>query len=78
MMNNDSTYIFNFVDNNINNTPLLIGIKEACKFVGIGRNTLLKLSKQKGFPALIFPHKILIDKKQLPIWLSKNYGRDKN
>lgn len=52
-----------------------IKIPEACKYTNIGRNTMLKLVKMKGFPALIFPRKILIDKEQLPIWLSKNYGR---
>lgn len=36
-------------------TPMLIGIKEATKIVGIGRNKLLDLVKIKGFPALIFP-----------------------
>ncbi len=66
---------------NINTTkeePLLITLKEAVKYTGIGRNTLLKLSKIKGFPALIFPHKILIDKLQLPIWLKQNYGKYKS
>lgn len=58
--------------------PILIGIKEAIEYTGIGRNTLLKLVKIKGFPALIFPHKILIDKNQLPTWISKNYGTFKN
>lgn len=58
--------------------PILIGIKEAVKYTGIGRNTLLKLVKIKGFPALIFPHKILIDKNQLSTWISKNYGTFKN
>ena len=52
-----------------------INIPEACKYTNIGRNTMLKLVKKKGFPALISPRKILIDREQLPIWLSKNYGR---
>lgn len=52
-----------------------IKIPEACKYTNIGRNTMLKLVKMKGFPALISPRKILIDKEQLSIWLSKNYGR---
>ena len=57
--------------------PILIGVKEACKLMGIGRNTMLKLVKMKGFPAIIFSHKILIDKNSLPIWVTKNYGRFK-
>ncbi len=44
-----------------------IKISEACKYTKIGRNTMLKLVKMKGFPALISPRKILIDKEQLPI-----------
>lgn len=55
--------------------PYYIKISEACKYTNIGRNTMLKLVKMKGFPALISSRKILIDKEQLPIWLSKNYGR---
>ena len=57
-----------------NTEPILIGIDKAVAYTGIGRNTLLKLSKIKGFPALIFPHKILIDKSALSDWISKNYG----
>lgn len=65
--------------NDINSEePLLINIKEACKLMNLGRNTMLKLVKLKGFPALILPRKILIDKNQLPIWISKNYGKYKN
>lgn len=54
--------------------PILIGITEAVKYTGIGRNRLLELAKVKGFPALIFPHKILIDKEALPDWIRRNYG----
>ena len=58
--------------------PILIGIDEACKIMNIGRNTMLKICKIKGFPSLIFPHKILIDRRALPDWLRKNYGIYKN
>lgn len=54
--------------------PLLITVDEACKCLNIGRNTLYKLAKLKGFPAIILPKKILIDRNQLPTWISKNYG----
>ena len=57
--------------------PILIGVKEACKLMGVGRNTMLKFVKMKGFPALILSHKILIDKNSLPMWVAKNYGRFK-
>lgn len=58
--------------------PILITVEKACKIMNIGRNKMLDLVKIKGFPAIIFPHKILIDKNQLPIWISKNYGTFKN
>ncbi len=58
--------------------PILITVQEACKLMNIGRNRMLDLVKMKGFPALIFPHKVLIDKNQLPLWISKNYGTFKN
>ena len=65
------------IDTNQEDT-ILITVKEACKYTQIGRNTMLKLAKMKGFPALIFPHKILIDKSMLPVWLRQNYGKYKN
>lgn len=67
-------YKFNFKEEKNDDRPVLIGVEEACKLSGLGRNRLLKFVKLRGFPALIFPHKILIDKNQLPIWLEKNYG----
>lgn len=71
-------YRFNFKKEENDDELLLISIDEAIKLTGIGRNRLLKFAKQRGFPALIFPHKILIDRNQLPIWLQKNYGIYKN
>lgn len=71
-------YKFKFEKETSNDESLLITVKEACNLTKIGRNRLLKFAKQRGFPALIFPHKILIDKNQLPIWLQKNYGIYKN
>lgn len=61
----------------INEEPMLISVKEAVKITGIGRNTMLELVKLKGFPAIIKPKKIWIDKEELPVWLRKNYGRYK-
>lgn len=55
--------------------PLLITIEEARKCLNLGRNTMLKLAKVKGFPALYFKRKILIDKNELPNWFRKNYGQ---
>jgi excisionase family DNA binding protein len=57
-----------------NDEPLLVSVAEAAKIMGVGRNTMLRFAKIKGFPALVLPHKILIDKSQLQNWISKNYG----
>ena len=54
---------------------LLISVKEACKIIGIGRNSLLKMVRLRGFPAIILPGKILIDKSELANWIRKNYGK---
>ena len=61
----------------INEEQMRISVKEAVKITGIGRNTMLELAKLKGFPAIIKPKKIWIDKEELPVWLRKNYGRYK-
>ena len=68
----------NDINSKIREEPILISIEQACKYTSIGRNTMLKLVKMRGFPALVFPHKILIDKTMLPMWLRQNYGRYKN
>ena len=60
-----------------NEEVLLIKVEEACKIMNLGRNTMLKLVKTKVFPAIISSHKILIDKQELPNWISKNYGKFK-
>lgn len=78
----EDVYKFNFVNERISNDThdelLLISVVEACELTGIGRNTMLKLSKQKGFPGIISKHKIRIDKNQLVDWLKKNYSKYKN
>ena len=61
-----------------NGDSLLISVKEACKIVWIGRNSLLKMVRLRGFPAIIMPGKILIDKSELPNWIRKNYGKYEN
>ena len=53
---------------------ILITIKEACRITNIGRNTMLKLSKTKGFPAFRFKRKKFIDRGELPNWIGRNYG----
>ena len=54
--------------------PMLISVKETSKLLNMSEKTVRKFTKMKGFPAIILPHKILIDKNQLPLWISKNYG----
>lgn len=63
------------MNNDLTNVPIFIKIPEACQLTNIGRNKMLELCKMKGFPALISPHKILIDKEKLPTWLLKNYNK---
>lgn len=57
---------------------IFISVEKAVKKTGIGRNKMLQFAKMKGFPAIITPHKILIDSEMLPIWLKQHYGRYKN
>ena len=53
-------------------------LAEACKVMKISRNTMLKLAKDKSFPAIRFNNgPYLIDKAALPIWVSKHYGNYK-
>lgn len=66
------------MNTNIKDEPILIGVEECSKLMNMGEKTVRKLAKMKGFPALIFPHKILIDKNQLLLWISRNYGTYKN
>lgn len=54
--------------------PLLIGIPEAAQVIGVGRNTMLKMVKIKGFPAIVTKHKIYVDRNNLQQWIEKNYG----
>ena len=42
--------------------------------LGIGRNLMLQLVKVKGFPAVRFKRKIIINKELLPKWFAENFG----
>lgn len=42
--------------------------------LGIGRNLMLKLVKVKGFPAVRFKRKIIINRGLLPKWFEENCG----
>ena len=51
--------------------PILISVKETSKLLNMSEKTVRKFTKIKGFPAIILPHKILIDKNQIQTWISK-------
>lgn len=68
----------NPTQSNTEEKTIYISVKKAVKLTGIGRNKMLKFAKMQGFPAIITPHKILIDSEMLPIWLRQHYGRYKN
>ena len=63
------------MDNNIDDEKLGITINEARKMLGIGRNLMLQLVKVKGFPAIRFKKKIIINKELLPKWFAENCGQ---
>ena len=59
---------------NEENTKLGLTIDEAREMLGIGRNLMLQLVKVKGFPAVRFKRKIIINKELLPKWFAENFG----
>ncbi len=63
------------MENKDNNNQLGMTIDEARELLGIGRNLMLQLVKVKGFPAIRFKKKIIINRQLLPEWFAKNYGQ---
>lgn len=57
-----------------NEEQLGITVDEARELLGIGRNLMLQLVKVKGFPAIRFKKKIIINKQLLPKWFAENCG----
>ncbi len=54
-----------------NKEPIFIGIEEACKLTGIGRNTMLDLVKMDGCPAIKFKkRKISLNRQQFIEWVN--------
>ena len=43
---------------------------EPAEMLGIGKNLMLELVKMKGFPAVQFKRKILINRKQMIEWFN--------
>lgn len=56
------------MSNDEENERIGISIDEARKMLGLGRNLMLQLVKVKGFPAVRFKRKIIINKELLPKW----------
>ena len=63
------------MESNNNDMKLGITVDEARKMLGIGRNLMLQLVKVKGFPAIKFKKKIIINKELLPKWFAENCGQ---
>ena len=57
---------------NKENAKLGLTVDEARKMLGIGRNLMLQLVKVKGFPAVRFKRKIIINRELLPKWFEEN------
>ena len=57
------------------NTKIGLTVDEARKMLGIGKNLMLQLVKVKGFPAIRFKKKIIINKELLPKWFAENCGK---
>lgn len=59
------------INSEINNNPILIGVEDACRLTGIGRNTMLDIVKMEGCPSIKFgKKKIYINKKQFIEWIN--------
>ena len=58
---------------NEENEKLGLTVDEARKMLGIGKNLMLQLVKVKGFPAVRFKRKIIINKELLPKWFEENF-----
>ena len=63
------------MESNNNDMKLGITVDEARKMLGIGRNLMLQLVKVKGFPAIRFKKKIIINKDLLQKWFAENCGQ---
>lgn len=54
----------------IEKDKISLTIDEAAKMLGVGKNLMLELVKMKGFPAIQFKRKILINRKQMIEWFN--------
>lgn len=58
----------------MNDEKISLSVNEAAKMLGIGRNLMLKLVTVKGFPAIKFKRKLIINKNKLQDWFDENCG----
>lgn len=49
-----------------------LNIQEAAKLLGISKQLMTELSKQKGFPCIRFKRRIVINRNELFEWFGKN------
>ena len=49
-----------------------LNIQEAAKLLGISKQLMTELSKQKGFPCIRFKRRIVINRNELLEWFGKN------
>lgn len=49
-----------------------LNIQEAAKLLGISKQLMTDLSKQKGFPCIRFKRRIVINRNELLEWFVKN------
>ena len=63
-----------FMESKDDNTKIGLTVDEARKMLGIGKNLMLQLVKVKGFPAIRYKKKIIINKELLPKWFAENCG----
>lgn len=49
-----------------------LNIQEAAKMLGISKQLMTELTRQKGFPCIRFKRRIVINKKDLLEWFAKN------
>ena len=52
----------------ITDDKLTITVDEAAKMINVGKNLMLELVKNDGFPAVRFERKIIINKRQFIQW----------
>ena len=52
-----------------------INIEEASKILGISKQLMSDLTKQKDFPCIKFERRIVINKPKMIEWFNKNSGR---